>query len=69
MKMMKKQMMLLLMVVTTSGSVQSQSISATLTAHAGQQIRLTGFNYDERLELATTVADSTGNFVLEYPKD
>jgi len=69
MKMMKKQMMLLLMVVITSGSVQAQSISATLTVHAGQQIRLTGFNYGETLELATTVADSTGNFVLEYPKD
>jgi len=64
-----KQIILLLLVLTTSLSFQAQSVTGTLTQHAGQQIALTGFDYFKTIQLSKTAIDSLGNFVLNYSKD
>lgn len=60
---------ILALVLTTSITLQAQTLSGTLKQHAGQNISLTGFNYYQSLQLSTTIADSLGNFTLNYPKD
>lgn len=55
--------------LVVSGGLYSQKLKGTLPQHAGQEIRLSGFEYYQTFNLATTVADSLGNFALAYPKD
>ena len=47
----------------------AQNLKGTLKQHKGQKITLTGFNYYKTLELGKTIADSLGNFTLNYPKN
>lgn len=64
-----KQLILLLVLLTFGLNIQAQSINGSLPQHGGQTIALTGFNYYDSNELATTIIDSLGNFTLVYPKD
>ena len=43
--------------LVVSGGLYSQKLKGTLPQHAGQEIRLSGFEYYQTFNLATTVAD------------
>ncbi|MCL7753307.1 thioredoxin family protein [Polaribacter sp. Z022] len=64
-----KNVLLITLLLTNILLVQAQTLNGTLKQHKGQQITLTGFNYYKTVNLATTVADSLGNFSLNYPKN
>lgn len=50
-------------------SVRSQSLQANLKQHAGQTIKLMGFNNFTPFVLDTVVADSLGAFTLSYTQE
>jgi len=62
---MKKAFMLILLMYSVITS--AQTITGNLIKHAGQQIKLIGFNYYQTTELAKDTIDATGNFTLNYP--
>ncbi len=64
-----KNLVLITLLLTNILLAQTQSLNGTLKQHKGQKITLTGFNYFKTLNLATAVADSLGNFSLNYPKN
>ncbi|QTD36774.1 redoxin domain-containing protein [Polaribacter batillariae] len=64
---MKKVFMLITLMYSVL--ITAQTLKGNLKQHKGQQITLTGFNYYKTVNLATTVADSLGNFSLNYPKN
>ncbi|QTD36767.1 thioredoxin family protein [Polaribacter batillariae] len=66
---MKNALFITLLLLTNILLAQTQTLKGTLEQHKGQKITLAGFNYYKVLDLATTVADSLGNFSLNYPKD
>jgi hypothetical protein len=48
---------------------KAQTLKGTLAEHKGQEITLMGFNYYKAFDVDKTVADSLGNFSLNYPKN
>jgi len=60
---------LLALFVSFTFSSHSQTLTGYLPQHAGQEIRLRGFEYYQTVNLATTVVDSLGNFSMAYPKE
>jgi thiol-disulfide isomerase/thioredoxin len=65
----KRNALLLTLLLANILQVKAQTLKGTLTQHKGQTITLTGFNYYKALDLDKTVADSLGNFSLNYPKN
>lgn len=63
-----KKIILLLLLIISIAQTNAQTLTGQLKQHAGQTITLTGFEYYKNYELATTTADSLGNFILNYPK-
>ena len=63
-----KQILAILLLIISIAQTTAQTITGQLKQHAGQTISLTGFDYYKNVELATTTADSLGNFTLNYPK-
>ena len=61
--------LLLTLLLANMLQAKAQTLKGTLTQHKGQTITLTGFNYYKALDLDKTVADSLGNFSLNYPKN
>lgn len=64
---MKRIIFLLLLIIGLQQST-AQTLTGQLKQHAGQTITLTGFNYYKTILLSNTVADSLGNFTLNYAK-
>ena len=63
-----KQILAILLLIASTTQITSQTLTGQLKQHAGQTLSLTGFDYYKNYELATTTADSLGNFTLNYPK-
>ena len=63
-----KQISFLLLLIASIAQTTAQTLTGQLKQHAGQTLSLTGFDYYKNYELATTTADSLGNFTLNYPK-
>jgi len=63
-----RNVLLLTLLLANILQANAQTLKGTLTEHKGQTITLTGFNYYKTQELSKTVADSIGNFTLNYPK-
>jgi thiol-disulfide isomerase/thioredoxin len=61
--------LLLTLLLANILQAKAQTLKGTLTQHKGQTITLTGFNYYKALDVDKTVADSLGNFSLNYPKN
>ncbi|ARV06846.1 hypothetical protein BTO04_09190 [Polaribacter sp. SA4-10] len=61
--------LLLTLLLTNILLAQTQTLTGTLTEHKGQEITLIGFNYYKAIDVDKTVADSLGNFSLNYPKN
>jgi hypothetical protein len=61
--------LLLTLLLANILQAKAQALKGTLTQHKGQTISLTGFNYYKALDLDKTVADSLGNFSLNYPEN
>lgn len=58
-----------ILILTFSITIQAQTLTGQLKQHAGQQISLAGFEYYQSQQLSKTIADSLGNFTLNYPKN
>jgi hypothetical protein len=63
-----KYLCLLLIAIVSIKQINAQTLKGSLKHHAEQEVVLTGFNYYKTQELSKTVADSIGNFTLNYPK-
>ena len=61
--------LLLTLLLTNILQAKAQTLTGTFAEHKGQEITLTGFNYYKAIEVDKTVADSLGNFSLNYPKN
>jgi hypothetical protein len=61
--------LLLTLLLANILQAEAQTLKGTLTQHKGQTITLTGFNYYKALDVDKTVADSLGNFSINYPKN
>ena len=66
---MKQLFTTLIIAIVALQYLTAQSVSGTLTQHAGQVITLTGFDYYQTYELAKGTIDTAGNFTLAYPKN
>lgn len=64
-----KHILYIIILITSIQHVTAQSITGQLKAHAGQELHLQGFDNYKTIALAKTIADSSGNFSLEYPKN
>lgn len=64
-----KYLCLVFITILTLKQTNAQAISGNLKHHAGQEFTFQGFDYYETKDLATTIADSLGNFTLHYPKE
>lgn len=64
---MKKTNLLLTLLFFTQ-LLQAQTLTGHYKQHAGQELSLTGFNYYKSTTLGTAKADSSGFFIINYPK-
>lgn len=64
-----RNVLLITLLLANIPQAKAQTLKGTLTQNKGQTITLTGFNYYKTLDLDKTVADSLGNFSLNYPKN
>lgn len=63
-----KRIIFLLLLIIGLQKTTAQTLTGQLKQHAGQTLTLTGFNYYKTILLSNTVADSLGNFTLNYAK-
>jgi len=58
-----------LLLLLIHNTVCASVVSGTLKSHAGQQLKIKGFNGIAPVLLAETLLDASGNFVLNYPSE
>jgi thiol-disulfide isomerase/thioredoxin len=64
-----RNVLLLALLLANILQTNAQTLKGTLTEHKGQTITITGFNYYKAIDVDKTVADSLGNFSLNFPKN